>query len=106
MTVPLYVVAIVILLILSSYFSATETAFSSLNKIKIKSLATSNSKKSRLVAKLCNDYDSLISTILVGNNIVNIVLTTLFAIRQDYGRQLASAYRFDYRYYGGGFDFW
>ena len=47
MTVPLYVVAIVILLILSSYFSATETAFSSLNKIKIKSLATSNSKKSR-----------------------------------------------------------
>ena len=77
MTVPLYVVAIVILLILSSYFSATETAFSSLNKIKIRSLATSNSKKSRLVAKLCNDYDSLISTILVGNNIVNIVLTTL-----------------------------
>ena len=77
MSVPLYVVAIVVLLILSSYFSATETAFSSLNKIKIRSLATSNSKKSRLVAMLCNDYDSLISTILVGNNIVNIVLTTL-----------------------------
>lgn len=77
MQIPLYIVAIVVLLLLSGLFSATETAFSSLNKIRIKNLSTSNSKKSRLVARLYNDYDSLISTILIGNNIVNIAASTI-----------------------------
>ncbi len=77
MQIPLYIVAIVILLLLSGFFSATETAFSSLNKIRIKNLSTSNSKKSKLVARLYNDYDSLISTILIGNNIVNIAASTI-----------------------------
>lgn len=77
MSIPLYVVCIVILCFFSSYFSATETAFSSLNKIRIKNLAADGNKKAALVLKLSDNFDSLISTILVGNNIVNITATTL-----------------------------
>lgn len=77
MSIPLYVVCIVCLCLCSSYFSATETAFSSLNKIRIKNMASEGNKKAALVLKLSDNFDSLISTILVGNNIVNITATTL-----------------------------
>ena len=77
MSIPLYVVCIVLLCAFSSYFSATETAFSSLNKIRIKNMASEGNKKAALVLKLSDNFDSLISTILVGNNIVNITATTL-----------------------------
>ena len=66
-----------ILLALSAYFSATETAFSTFNRIRMKGLAENGNKRARLVLDLADDYDRLLSTILVGNNIVNIALTTL-----------------------------
>ena len=66
-----------ILLALSGYFSATETAFSTYNRLKMKGLAEDGNKKAKLVLDLSEDYDRLLSTILVGNNIVNIALTTL-----------------------------
>ena len=66
-----------ILLALSAYFSATETAFSTFNRIRMKGLAENGNKRARLVLDLSEDYDRLLSTILVGNNIVNIALTTL-----------------------------
>lgn len=66
-----------ILLALSGYFSATETAFSTFNRIRMKGLAENGNKRARLVLDLADDYDRLLSTILVGNNIVNIALTTL-----------------------------
>ena len=65
-----------ILLALSGYFSATETAFSTFNRLKVKTLADSGNKRAALALKLADDYDRLLSTILVGNNIVNITLTT------------------------------
>lgn len=71
------VIALVILIMFSAYFSATETAFSALNIIKIKNLAQSGNKRARLALELYNDYDRLISTILIGNNIVNILSTSL-----------------------------
>ncbi|MBQ3038346.1 MAG: HlyC/CorC family transporter [Clostridia bacterium] len=71
------VIALVILIMFSAYFSATETAFSALNIIKIKNLAQSGNKRAKLTLELYNDYDRLISTILVGNNIVNILSTSL-----------------------------
>ncbi len=77
MSIPLYVVFIVLLCAMSAYFSATETAFSSLNKIRIKNLTADGNKKAALVLKLSDNFDGLISTILVGNNIVNITATTL-----------------------------
>ncbi len=61
----------------SGYFSATETAFSSFNRIRVKNMAEKNNKKARLVLKLSDNYDSLLSTILIGNNIVNILCASM-----------------------------
>lgn len=73
---------IVVCIIMSAYFSATETAFSSLNRIRVKNMAEKGNKKAELVMRLSENYDSLLSTILIGNNIVNItsasVATVLF----------------------------
>ena len=72
-----YLVIIVVCIILSAYFSATETAFSTFNKIRVKNLAEKGNKKAALALKLADNYDSLISTILIGNNIVNILSASL-----------------------------
>ena len=73
-------VAIVLLVMMSAYFSATETAFSCLNKIRMKSRAESGDHRAALAMDLVEDYDRLISTILIGNNIVNNVATTIGAV--------------------------
>ncbi len=62
----------VICIILSGYFSATETAFSSLNKTRIKYMAEKGNKRAKQTLHLADNYDKLIATILIGNNIVNI----------------------------------
>jgi CBS domain containing-hemolysin-like protein len=62
---------------MSAYFSATETAFSALNRIKLKSLAESGNKKAQLAQKLADNYDNILSTILIGNNIVNIAMSSI-----------------------------
>ncbi len=66
--------------IMSAIFSATETAFYSLNKIRIKNLAEDGNKKAALVLKMTDKYDSLLSAILIGNNIVNILASSLATI--------------------------
>lgn len=78
-SIPILVV-LVILVFLSAFFSATETAFSSLNRIRIKTMANEGNKKAKLVAKMVENYDKFLSTVLVGNNIVNISASTLSAI--------------------------
>ncbi len=74
------IIIIAILILFSAYFSATETAFSSLNKTRMKTLAEKGDKKAALVCKLSDNYDKLISTILIGNNIVNIGASSLGTI--------------------------
>ncbi len=69
-------IAIIALVLLSAFFSATETAYTSLNVIKVKSLAQKN-KRFRNVLSLYEKYDKLISTILIGNNIVNLTASSL-----------------------------
>lgn len=69
-----------VLVCMSAYFSATETAFSSFNRIRMKGAAEGGSKRAALVLKMADDYDRLLSTILVGNNIVNILLTTVATV--------------------------
>lgn len=64
-------------LILSAYFSATETAFSSANSARLKTLAEKGSKKAKLACELLEHYDKLLSTILIGNNIVNILMASI-----------------------------
>ena len=71
------IILMLILVALSGYFSATETAFSTFNRLKVKTLADGGNKRAALAIKLADDYDRLLSTILVGNNIVNITLTTV-----------------------------
>lgn len=72
-----YVIMIVICIVLSAYFSATETAFSSLNTTRIKTMADKGDRAAALVLSLNEQYDKLISTILIGNNIVNIASASL-----------------------------
>ena len=71
------IIAIVICLAFSAYFSASETAFTSVNRIRIKNLANDGDKRARRVLELSDRYDDLLSTILVGNNIVNIATSSI-----------------------------
>ncbi|MDY4788849.1 MAG: hemolysin family protein [Bacilli bacterium] len=70
-------IIITIMVIMSAYFSATETAFTSFNKAKMKNKANEGNKRANLVLKLESNYDKLLSTILIGNNIVNIASASL-----------------------------
>ena len=69
--------AMTVCILLSGYFSATETAFSSVNKTRLRFLSENGSRKARLALELSEDYNRLISTILIGNNIVNIAVASI-----------------------------
>lgn len=71
------IVAVVILVMCSAYFSATETAFTSLNTIRMKTWAENGDKRAARALAVGEDYDKLLSSILIGNNIVNITATTI-----------------------------
>ena len=75
-----YLIAIIGLVLCSTFFSGTETAFSSVSKIKMKSLAADDNKRAELVLELTENFDKLITTILVGNTISNIVMTTVATV--------------------------
>ena len=81
------ILTIAVLVLFSAYFSATETAFTSVNRIRLKSLASDGDKKAEKVLGLIEQYDKLLTTILVGNNVVNIgvtaIATVLFVISMD-----------------------
>lgn len=68
---------LVALVSLSAFFSSAETAFSTANRIRIRSLAEDGNKKAAMVIKILENYGKLISTILIGNNIVNISASAL-----------------------------
>ena len=94
----IHIIIIVVCVLLSAYFSATETAFSTFNRIRVKNMAEKGNKKAALALRLSDNYDSLISAILIGNNIVNILAsamaTLLFAkliINQDLAATVSTA---------------
>ncbi len=74
------IVGMVLLIILSAFFSSTETAFTSFNKIRMKNLAQGGNKRAMLVTKIENKYDRFLTSVLVGNNIVNILLSSIATI--------------------------
>ncbi len=76
-SLTIYLAIMIFCVIMSAYFSATETAFSTFSKTKMKALAEKDNKRAKLVLKLSENYDKLLSTILIGNNIVNILLASL-----------------------------
>ena len=77
MDTPSLIVVLILMVICSAYFSATETAFTSLNKIRLKNWAENGDTRAGRTLVLAEDYDRLLSTILIGNNIVNITASTL-----------------------------
>lgn len=72
-----YVVGILICVVFSSFFSASETAFTTVNRIRLKTLAENGDSQAALVLKVSENYDKMLTTILIGNNIVNIASATL-----------------------------
>lgn len=74
------IVILGLLIMMSAYFSSTETAFSSVNKIRLKNMAQMGDKRAKLALELADNYDNLLSTILIGNNIVNIASSSLATV--------------------------
>ena len=77
MNQTIYIIIILVCLIFSGYFSATETAFSTFNKIRMKTYADKGNKRAKSVLKLADNYDGLLTTILIGNNLVNILMASM-----------------------------
>ncbi|NLK72658.1 MAG: DUF21 domain-containing protein, partial [Clostridiales bacterium] len=80
----LEIIVLIILLFLSSFFSASETALMSLSKIRIKHMVKENIKGADVVEKLVEKPNTLLGAILIGNNVVNIgasALATYIAVR-------------------------
>ena len=73
------IVAILVLVACSAFFSATETAFTSLNRVRMKAKADSGDGRAARTLALADSYDKLLTTILIGNNVVNIAATTVSA---------------------------
>ena len=71
------IITMAVCLLLSAYFSATETAFSSASTTRLKALAEKGNANAALACKLLEQYDRLLSTILIGNNIVNIATASI-----------------------------
>lgn len=74
------IIIMAVCLLMSAYFSATETAFSTLSKTKLKTMIDKGNKRASLALKLSENYDRLISTILIGNNLVNILLSSIATV--------------------------
>ena len=72
--------ALAFLILCSAYFSSSETAFLSVNKIKLKNEADEGDTGAKRVLAVAENYDKMLSTILIGNNIVNIVATSLSTV--------------------------
>ena len=75
-----YIIALIALVGLSAFFSGTEMSFSSVNRVRMKALAGKGDKRAALVYELCEQYDRLLSTILIGNNLVNILASSLATV--------------------------
>lgn len=69
-----------VLIAFSAFFSASETAYTSFNRTKMKNLASEGNKRAATALKLADNYDTVLSTILVGNNIVNIALSSISTV--------------------------
>lgn len=73
-------VALILLVFLSAFFSASETAFTSVSRVRLHTLEAAGVKWAKRAGKMIDNYDKLITTVLIGNNIVNIVMTSLATV--------------------------
>ena len=72
-----YVLSLIVLICLSAVFSATETAYSSASKIRLKNMMNNGNANAGIVLKVLEDFDKFLTTVLIGNNIVNIMAATI-----------------------------
>ncbi len=83
-------IAIIVLVLLSGFFSGTETAFSCANKMKLKTYATQGKKNAKAIYNFADEkYDKLVTAILIGNNIVNLTASALGTVL--FGRLIMQA---------------
>ncbi|MBQ8624283.1 MAG: HlyC/CorC family transporter [Oscillospiraceae bacterium] len=78
---------IVVLLLFSAIFSASETAYNSVNKARLRSIADDGNKRAIMAIKISDNFDKALTTILIGNNIVNLTasaLTTIY-VTEEFG---------------------
>lgn len=80
MNIYLYLIGIVLLIALSAFFSASEMAFSSANKLRLEGMAADGSKRAAMASYICSRFDDALSTILIGNNLVNIAATSVATV--------------------------
>lgn len=76
-SIAIYVIVLVLLLLLSAFFSAEETAYTSLNRPRLKTRAQDGVKRAQKVLDISENYDRVLFTLLIGNNIVNIAATAI-----------------------------
>ncbi len=74
------IILIIVLVTFSAMFSSCETAFSTLNKVRVKNYAAQGNKKAALVIKLADSFDNALTAILIGNNIVNIASASISTV--------------------------
>jgi CBS domain containing-hemolysin-like protein len=74
------IVILVVLVLLSSFFSSAETAFMTCNKVKMKAMADEGDKRASRVLRICEDTQKMLSAILIGNNIVNLSASALMTV--------------------------
>ncbi len=76
----IYIVIMAVCIMMSAYFSASETAISTANRTRLRALAEKGDRKALMAMELTEQYDKVISTILIGNNIVNILASSLATV--------------------------
>ena len=95
-------ISMLLMLAFSAFFSASETAISSINKIRVQNRAQSGDKKAAVALKNAQNYDHTLSTILIGNNVVKMCIRDRFvgikitrdAIEEDALKEIARSIRF------------
>ena len=76
-SVPIQAVTIVLMILLSAFFSSAETAMTTVNRIRIQALMEQGDKRAIILDKVISNSSKMLSTILIGNNIVNISASSL-----------------------------
>ncbi len=79
-TTIVLILVLFVLVLLSAFFSASETSYSSANRVRLMSLASDGNKRASKMLKMLDNYDKVLTTILIGNNIVNILMSSLGTI--------------------------
>ncbi len=68
---------VIVMMVFSALFSSTETAYSSVNKLRLKNYEAQGNKKAAKALKLANRFDDVLTAVLIGNNIVNIATSSV-----------------------------